>query len=139
MTHSIFEFADVDLLLREVEQLAGPIELASLKLANVAPDLISFFSVEGTLAVVLAIQEFTLIMLGDIFIWRSKERTMAFIFSVGKRTYVIPYAGFVLNWAKSSLWIIIIDSNEAFKLVITAVLEARLRLVLVSHMLIISN
>ena len=63
VTHSIFEFADVDHLLREVEQLTEPIELPSLKLASIAPDFVSFFLVEDALAVVLAIGKFTRIML----------------------------------------------------------------------------
>ena len=42
VTHSIFELADVDHLLREVDQLTEPIELPSLKLASVAPDFIFF-------------------------------------------------------------------------------------------------
>ena len=102
MTHSIFEFADVDPLLREVDHLAEPIELPSLKLANVATDLISFFLVEGALAMVLAVRKFTLIMFGAIIIGRSEERALAFIFSVGERTYVVPYTGFVSNCASSS-------------------------------------
>ena len=64
MTHPVFEFADVDPLLREILQLAEPIELASLKLASVAPDFIAFFLVDGALAVVLAVDKFALILLG---------------------------------------------------------------------------
>lgn len=97
MTHSIFEFADVDPLLREVDHLAEPTELPSLKLANVAVDLISFFLVEGALAVELAIRKFTRIMLCAIIIGRNEERALAFIFSVGERTCVVPYTGFVFN------------------------------------------